>query len=330
MPVHLIKSNNQFQNSIQQGLAITIGILAILLSLANLTLGQYPLMVLEWMLAACCFFVYRQIKINKFTYIQSLLVPYLTVVAIIFGTLVSKLVNGLFIWTFIVPTIFYLLFGQRHGFWATLVIGVIQVINILNKENVALYNSDIVAINFACAYFAIWLVSRTYEINRSKSQQALQQLAMKDSLTGAYNRLALKKFFEEQSVQSKELTLVLIDIDYFKAINDDYGHEAGDHLLTEFTHLLQKKAGESQVFRLGGEEFCLLLPLNAEQAVTLTNDVRQHMLQAEFLYKKDSFHFTFSAGIAAYKDNRNLSDLLADADKKLYRAKRDGRNQVID
>lgn len=329
MSLQFIYNKNHFHYKVLKGLAATVGVLALLLSLVNLLLGQYPLMVIEWMLIVACWHVYRRIAVNKLTYLESLIVPYLSVFAIIYGTSASKLVNGLFIWTFIVPTMFYLLYGKRHGFWATSLVGLIQVINILSKDNIELYNPKIVAINFAFAYFTLWVVSRAYEINRSKTQATLQELAMRDSLTGAYNRLALKQFFEQQQRQRSEQVLVLIDIDHFKSINDQYGHEAGDQVLIEFTALLHRQLDDSQVFRLGGEEFCLLLEVKGTRACQLTNDIKQLTGQTLFHYKNDRFHFSFSAGVTEHSSNHSLSEMLAEADKKLYQAKHNGRNQVV-
>jgi diguanylate cyclase (GGDEF)-like protein len=286
---------------------------------------------MEWALALSAVFVYRQIELNRLSFAQSLIVPYFFAFVVVFGTFVTPLHNGLFIWTFILPTIFYLLYGKEHGFWAALILVSIQVVNILSKESSALYDAERIATNFVLAYLTLWVVSRAYEINRKKNQEALQELALKDSLTHAYNRLALKKRFDEKTASAQHLSLVLLDIDFFKKINDKHGHEAGDYVLTELTKIMQKVAGEHNVFRLGGEEFCLLLELSKAEAAKVAEAFKATLAATQFHYKHDVLRCTFSGGIAecGHNTGKSLSELLAEADNRLYQAKRNGRNQMV-
>lgn len=329
MPETIVLPPDHLKHKVLKGLAIAVGIMALSLSILNIYLEQYSLTAIEWVLTYLCWFVYRKIELNQLTYLQSLIVPYFLAFVIIYGTFLTPVQNGLFIWSFIVPTIFYLLYGKDHGFWAAFIIGSIQVTNILLKGDSELYNSERLATNFALAYITIWVVSRTYEISRAKSQNALQELALKDSLTGAFNRLALKKHFNEKAQSSKHLSLVILDLDFFKKINDRYGHEAGDCVLLEFTKLMQKTAGENSVFRLGGEEFCLLLEDPVEEAKKIAEKLKSKMLETQIPYKNDLLQCTFSAGISSYQDNKSLSELLAEADNNLYQAKHMGRNQIV-
>ncbi|QCU89309.1 GGDEF domain-containing protein [Thiomicrorhabdus sediminis] len=330
MPEANIYDPDLLTNRVLRGLAIALTVLAIVLSALNIYLEQYSLAVFEWGLALACIFVYFQIERHKLTFLQSLIVPYFLAIVVIFGTVGAPVQNGLYLWTLILPTIFYLLYGRDHGFWATLIIGVIQLINILSKDSSAFYEVERIATNFALAYLTLWVVSRAYEINRKKAQLALQQLALKDSLTQAYNRLGLKQYFRD-AVKSSNLSLVMLDIDFFKKINDDYGHEAGDQILQQVTQLMQKIAGEQSVFRLGGEEFCLLLQMPKAEAANIAEECRVLVESSVFHYKNDTLKCTFSGGVAGIggKADKDLSQLLAEADKKLYQAKHNGRNQIV-
>lgn len=328
MSEYFIQNPHHYRHQVLRAIAVIVGFFALSLSALNFYLGQYSLMAAELLLTYAGWFVYHKIQLNRLSYRHTLILPYFIVVVIVFGTFVTPLHNGLFIWTLILPTVFYLLLGSKHGFWASLVIALLQVVNILLKENSSLYSSDRIAINFVLAYVSIWIVSRTYEVGREQSQVALQELAMKDYLTGVYNRLALKKHFKER-MSSNSLVLVLIDIDFFKNINDNYGHEAGDFVLFQFAKLLQESVGANNVFRLGGEEFCLLLEMTKEDALNVFESIKSKLRDTEFRYKNDLLSFTFSAGVADMSNASDLSELLADADRKLYKAKNNGRNQAI-
>jgi diguanylate cyclase (GGDEF)-like protein len=168
-----------------------------------------------------------------------------------------------------------------------------------------------------------------------RSQLRFMRLARRDGLTGIFNR---QHFVDEaeQSLRyvaksSRSASLVLIDLDHFKSINDTYGHEVGDHVLRRAVAICQRYLHSSDVFgRLGGEEFGILLPeCNHEQARERAEQLRA-AIHAE--PAGDSHDITVSAsfGIAStVHHGYELRKLLLAADEALYRAKRDGRNRVV-
>lgn len=163
-------------------------------------------------------------------------------------------------------------------------------------------------------------------------QENLQRQAERDELTGLYNRRYLFNQEENLIRNSGRLSVIMADIDHFKAINDKYGHDGGDVALRTLSlHMLRSFRIGDVIVRYGGEEFIILLPDTPFfEAKLIAERLR---LEAEKLvcYTKDytPFGFTLSLGvIERHRDQRHLSDLLSTVDKYLYEAKKNGRNQI--
>ncbi len=154
-----------------------------------------------------------------------------------------------------------------------------------------------------------------------------------DSLTGAYNRRYFyeisKKIVSFTKREKSPLSLVMFDIDLFKAVNDNYGHDIGDQVLKVFVTKIKNNIRASDVFiRYGGEEFVLLLPnTDIEHALIITEKLRELIEKCSVL---DDVRFTVSAGVSAFINSTdNLDYLIKRADEALYKAKRSGRNRVV-
>ncbi|MGY6588988.1 MAG: diguanylate cyclase [Wenzhouxiangella sp.] len=160
----------------------------------------------------------------------------------------------------------------------------------------------------------------------------LRDQATIDPLTGLHNRRQLEPLAQTELVQfersGKPFSLIMIDLDHFKAVNDRYGHDIGDEVLRRVGTLLQESVRTSDVvFRLGGEEMLVLCPETAlEEAVKLAEKLRRLMRDQEMPFDD---HLTASFGVATVVPDETLSDLLRRADDMLYRAKREGRNKVV-
>lgn len=166
-------------------------------------------------------------------------------------------------------------------------------------------------------------------------QQQLHEDAVRDVLTGIHNRRfldELKAGLEAEFVRSQEpLAAVMIDIDYFKRLNDTYGHFAGDQVLRYIANFLQSSIRQSDyAFRMGGEEFLILLPnTSREQAFLRASNWCARFGASKIPLEDDSITVTFSAGIAIFPADADSIDVLINlADKALYRAKEAGRNRV--
>ncbi len=171
---------------------------------------------------------------------------------------------------------------------------------------------------------------------RKRLQEELELQATVDELTGVSNRRNfLKQAMSElkRAIRLKRpLAIVLIDIDYFKNINDHYGHAAGDLALIEFVKICQSNIREIDLFaRIGGDEFALLLPESGcELAYTVTERIRRAVCTQAIDLNGSPVTITISSGIAVLTDEEETFDsLLSQADQALYAAKEAGRNQVV-
>lgn len=174
-------------------------------------------------------------------------------------------------------------------------------------------------------------------IRISKLIKRLKETSEKDYLTGIYNRRTFFHFLENLSAlsirENKPLSFIILDIDYFKKINDTYGHDVGDFVLKKLAEIILKMTRRADVFgRYGGEEFCLALPnTDIYGAYLLANKIRSTIAQTIITFKNDkiiSFSITISAGVSEFAKGMSIDELTKIADKNLYLAKENGRNRV--
>ncbi|PIE70971.1 MAG: hypothetical protein CSA22_04365 [Deltaproteobacteria bacterium] len=166
------------------------------------------------------------------------------------------------------------------------------------------------------------------------AQSRMAEMSTIDDLTQLFNRRylmdALEKEFERARRYKTELTLVMMDLDYFKNVNDTYGHPAGDMVLARVAAIIRSlKRFNDIACRYGGEEFSLLLPnTSLKRAFKACEKIRIQVAEELFDYEGSPFRVTISMGVASSKDSKTLFDLLSYADKALYRAKEAGRNRI--
>lgn len=165
----------------------------------------------------------------------------------------------------------------------------------------------------------------------------LARLAMIDPLTGVYNRRTLATLADTAIRNAlrthSSLALLAIDVDHFKRINDEFGHDTGDEALRGLVSLMQETLRVGDVLsRIGGEEFAVLLPGSGPGEATLAAErVRAHVERSPLLIDGRSLNLRVSIGVAALgPDAADLATLLRNADRALYAAKRGGRNRVAD
>ncbi len=155
-----------------------------------------------------------------------------------------------------------------------------------------------------------------------------------DPLTGLKNRRGFYDYYENEIllfVKSQDKSVIMCDIDFFKKVNDTYGHNAGDAVLKHIAYSMKRCVSiNGEVFRWGGEEFIILLPhYNLEQAAKLAEQIRYTIEQSECVIDNTIIKVTMSFGIKQLEDYKTLEENLKDVDEKLYAAKRSGRNKVI-
>jgi diguanylate cyclase (GGDEF)-like protein len=169
-----------------------------------------------------------------------------------------------------------------------------------------------------------------------KLEQALtviSELAIRDELTGSHNRRHLMKLIEEEKYRAGRsgnlFCLCLLDLDFFKHVNDNYGHSGGDTILREFARTVQAEIRGRDCFgRYGGEEFLLMLPETMlEEALGLAEQVRLRIKQLTFPGISEDLQLTVSIGLAEYRAGESVGQTIARADEALYGAKSSGRDR---
>ncbi len=156
--------------------------------------------------------------------------------------------------------------------------------------------------------------------------------ATHDALTGMPNRQAYNERIEAEYQRYKRyqnpLSLIIADVDFFKKINDNYGHLAGDKMLQLIARMLQKNIRDVDfIARIGGEEFTILLPeTDGEHALVLAEKIRQKVAQTPFHYKEQRIPVSMSFGVSSFNESDLIQEVFERADKALYSAKESGRN----
>ena len=176
----------------------------------------------------------------------------------------------------------------------------------------------------------------TREITKRKElQEKIEQLAYCDTLTKLPNRRSLDdkmSFIMSKSERSqKYCALVFLDLDNFKPLNDTYGHECGDVVLSTFGKILNKSVREHDIVgRYGGEEFVAIIHFNLNrELLQFLKRIKTIVTENSFLYKEKKIKVTFSAGVAIRSSFDTYENTLQKADMLLYQAKENGRNKII-
>jgi diguanylate cyclase (GGDEF)-like protein len=152
-----------------------------------------------------------------------------------------------------------------------------------------------------------------------------------DELTKVYNRRALNDYLEKLIDYSKcygePLSIAMVDIDYFKGINDSYGHDVGDEVLIKLSEILLRNIRKVDILaRWGGEEFTILMPkINVEEAYKMLETLRKTIENTRVI---NDMRVTISVGVTELKNTDTFDDLIRRADEVLYKAKNNGRNNV--
>lgn len=234
--------------------------------------------------------------------------------------------------------------SRREVFWLTVqvcayaflstIVAVTLMMKITGKEVPGIYLYAFSIPWIVAPPISYWLANSIYEITRLGDE--IERIAYVDDLTGIANRRA---FFErapaliEQSTNPDEtISVILIDIDNFKRINDTYGHKAGDAVLVFVADILTRHLQDAKGFgaRIGGEEFVLLLiHKDMTDVITLADKIRLSVKNAAIDTRNSLVSATISIGLAQHSAGDDLDNTLLRADKALYLAKNAGRDRVV-
>jgi diguanylate cyclase (GGDEF)-like protein len=241
-----------------------------------------------------------------------------------------------YVWILLIPVLSHLLLGR----WFGLIISLIFMSLGLILFTLRFYVNDTVfnlieTCNVIIAGAIVLIFSHLYEVSRTQAHQKLLHLATTDSLTSLANRTRFLDVFERERNHAvrnnSDLSLLLLDIDHFKHVNDNYGHDVGDEVLkyvsAKISHRLRKT---DLACRLGGEEFGVLLPgASLVSAISIAETIRKNIADAPYARGDTRISLSISIGVAEYgPDGRDLEKLYAVADGYLYRAKTSGRNSI--
>lgn len=244
----------------------------------------------------------------------------------------------MFSFIFLIPCVSYLLLGQRWGMIYSGVFSVIALVVYLLKFSVDANGSVNVGVigNLSLCLITVWLFSQLYEQSKEQSKELLIKKASEDSLTKLKSQSMLNVLLPEDHQNSIEhgqsLSIAIIDIDWFRMINHNYGYHLGDLVLCSVADVIRKNIRHTDsAFRLGGEEFCISLPnTNLVEAHKLIEKIRTKIEQKSFELEGTIISLTISAGIAECCNKKfELNRLINEAGRCVHTAKKRGRNQIV-
>lgn len=244
----------------------------------------------------------------------------------------------------LVPAAYYLT-GRRGGVVITtaLLISIWAMYGYFHAQQANLLRNDVLN-NFTGVYLAISAISflyahsQTLNIRRilhysqdlAFANDELKVAALTDTLTCSYNRKFLDEVLNEiiHNRQTLRFSLIMIDIDHFKSVNDKHGHQVGDEVLSAVTRGLQSQLRDKDILgRWGGEEFIVISQgLGAEKALGLAERLRKYISDECFPH---GLKITCSFGVVEWRANESKNDLIRRADNMLYEAKKSGRNRCV-
>lgn len=229
------------------------------------------------------------------------------------------------LWSYPAVLVFYVMLQERYAWLANITLMLVLLPRTWSELEFPL------AARYTATLLGVSIVSIIFVRVITIQQRRLEALAVTDPLTGLSNRLLLRTALEQAVEQSRRtnipLTLLALDLDHFKSINDTLGHESGDHVLHGIGELLRKRFRRADhVFRIGGEEFiALLYGTDAENGQQLAEELRSAVESLPLLPDRT---VTVSVGVAPLRRDENWMEWMKRADENLYRAKSEGRNRV--
>ncbi len=243
------------------------------------------------------------------------------------------------IWFYLLVFVAYMISGKMSGLLSTLAsIVIIVTVNFfvdLQLSQVAI-NSGILGLIIGSFLSNVYTNKITnYENSLKQQNSSLSLLASTDYLTGIMNKRMFneisERYFQTAQKNKFNLTLLLLDLDHFKKINDTYGHQAGDQFLKRFVETLERILNKSDIFaRIGGEEFAILLSqINSNDAYVLAERIRKEIGNDFITYEGHDIFVTTSIGISENRETDTaFENIFSRADMALYRAKDEGRNKT--
>ena len=249
------------------------------------------------------------------------------VIVVVLGCIASTALFGRtgILWGYVVLWINFLLAGRRFALAANLILMSVLIVE------TSLFRSILEGVTYIITALMVTTFGYIFAARLARYQDQLEQLALQDPLTFAGNRRMMRRdlnaAISSKRRSGRDYTLVLLDLDHFKSINDGYGHETGDRALREFADLVREHIrAEDGFYRFGGEEFVLLLPDHGAGTAMDAARSLHARISGRLVYEGASLRF--SAGVAVLGDDEDWPEWLTRADRAMYRAKKAGRNRI--
>ena len=230
------------------------------------------------------------------------------------------------LWGYVVLWINFLLTGRRFALVSNLILMTALIIA------TSLFESILEGVTYIVTALMVTTFAYIFSERLARYQHQLQMLALQDPLTFAGNRRMMRRdltaALSANRRSGKNFTLILLDLDHFKRINDEYGHEVGDRALREFADLVREHIrAEDGFYRFGGEEFVLLLPDHGPASALEVAESLHRRISGQLSYFGEAVRF--SAGVAVLHGDEDWPAWITRADRAMYEAKHAGRNRIV-
>jgi len=318
---------------------IILGFVAFVMSVVNVITEEYILMIATLTVTAICVLnlILLKSKVSKW-FVHFLL--YTSLMVILFFFIISGHPDGFSaLWLSLVPTLAMMLMGYKKGtlYSFAALTGLIFLFWIpVGKSMLKFEYGDTFMLRYPFFYVAVFLLSLSTEIIRKQTHEALvesnnkyEHLYKHDALTGLYNRYGINEKIKLMDSVKQEYTIMIMDIDNFKKVNDTYGHDAGDEVLKNVADVMRDTICEDSYYaRWGGEEFIVFMPCRHDP-LELAENIRKNIEKSYVMYENKKICVTISIGVCIknkYGDN-TTTDILNIADACLYESKTSGKNR---
>ncbi|MGK7297169.1 MAG: GGDEF domain-containing protein [Candidatus Wenzhouxiangella sp. M2_3B_020] len=249
------------------------------------------------------------------------------VVVVVVGCVASTALFGRtgILWGYVVLWINFLLTGRRFALVANLILMTVLIIE------TSLFRSVLEGVTYIITALMVTAFAYIFAARLARYQDQLELLALQDPLTFAGNRRMMRRdlnaAISSKRRSGRDYTLLLIDLDHFKDINDSHGHETGDRALREFADLVREHIrAEDGFYRFGGEEFVLLMPDHGSGTAMNAARSLHGRISGRLVFEGQALRF--SAGVAVLGAEEDWPEWLTRADRAMYRAKENGRNRI--
>lgn len=322
----------------------TLGLISAAMTVLNFCTGKGYLTVSTLAFSVVAFVIFLMYAYDKISQKTSVTIFMVCIYPLFIYYIVSGEPDGFSIlWMCLIPTCGLLLLGRKNGSLCSAIMFAILIFFFFTPLGRSLLRYDYgptFTRRFPLLYTAFFLVGYMLETVRVLTFSELQRtreeyfyLSLHDALTGVYNRQGFNDIMDEMlAVENRQVSLLIIDIDFFKRVNDRFGHLQGDKVLVAIADASRKAIGDrGSVCRWGGEEFAVIVPdCGARQALLIAKKLRSDVEQQPIALSGGDVKVTVSIGVITADGGKTAAtDFVNAADRCLYEAKDSGRNTVV-